>query len=229
MTTARAVVIDLAQHVPTALHVEHYAKIVKEKSILRRLIANALNVARDANKSSFSAQELLDKAQEAFFSISLEEGKRESYTVAQLMATTLETVEVLLKNKRQVTGIPTGFTDFDKLTSGLHPGQLMIVAGRPGMGKTTLVMNIAEHITVDQGTPVVLFSLEMSSMELSLQLLCSRARIDMGQVRTGYLSCQLLASDHFGRGSIGGRSPDAGFRHIAHPRRDPLRVEKVRA
>ncbi|MBV9079529.1 MAG: replicative DNA helicase [Elusimicrobia bacterium] len=184
---ARALLLDLAERVPTALHVEHYAKIVKEKSTLRKLIERSREIVRDANKSSMTVQELVDKAQESFFSINLEQAKRESYAVSELMHTTLPIIEELLKNKRAITGIPTGFVDLDKTTSGLHDGQLMIVAGRPGMGKTTLVMNMAEHISVSKKVPVVFFSLEMSAQELAIRLLSSRGHLDMGSLRTGYL------------------------------------------
>ncbi len=186
-SSAREVVIELTEKVPTALHVEHYAKIVQEKATLRKLIDRARSVSREASTSSKSAEELVGNAQEAFFSISLEQTKRESFTSSQLMHSAVEMVEMLMKEKKAVTGIATGFDRFDAMTSGFQKGQLVIIAGRPGMGKTSLVMNFAEGIAIDHKQAVVFFSLEMSSMELSLRLLCSRAQLDMGRVRTGYL------------------------------------------
>jgi replicative DNA helicase len=115
-------------------------------------------------------------------------GIRESYNAGELMQGAVETLEQMAKSGNAVTGVPTGYIELDSMTSGFQPANLIIVAGRPSMGKTSLVMNMAEHVAVDKKTPVVFFSLEMSHQELALRLLCSRALLNMGEVRRGYLA-----------------------------------------
>lgn len=185
-----ALLVELAEKVPTALHVEHYAKIVHDKSLLRELILNARNVIRDANSEKMEPDELVDQAQEHFFSVGQKKMRRDTYSVGELMQGAVESLEQLAKSGSIVTGIPTGFVELDAMTSGLQSTNLIIVAGRPSMGKTSLVMNMAEHVAVDKKIPVVFFSLEMSHQELAIRLLCSRAMLNMGEVRRGYLARQ---------------------------------------
>ncbi len=183
-----AILVDLAQRVPTSLHVDHYAKIVHDKSLLRSLIENASNLIQTAHTGKIAADELVDQAQEHFFSVGQRKVRRESYNAGELMQGAVEQLEQMAKSGNVVTGVPTGYIDLDSMTSGLQPANLIIVAGRPSMGKTSLVMNMAEHVSVDKKTPVVFFSLEMSHGELALRLLCSRALLNMGEVRRGYLA-----------------------------------------
>lgn len=179
---------ELAEHVPTALHVEHYAKIVKDKALLRSLIENARTLIRDATDGTTPAGELVDLAQEHFFSVGQQREKRDVQTANELMQGAVESLEKVAKSGRLVTGIPSGFIELDNKTSGFHPSNLVIVAGRPSMGKTSLVLNMAEYAAVDHKTPIVFFSLEMSNQELALRLLCSRAHLGIGEIRRGYLA-----------------------------------------
>ncbi len=185
-----AVLLELADKVPTALHVEHYAKIVHEKALLRMIIERARNLIRDANSSKTPVNDLVDKAQEQFFAVGQRRSRRDSATASELMQGAVNTLEEMDKSGKIVTGVATGFVDLDAMTRGFQPANMVIVAARPSMGKTALVMNIAEYVAVDEKQPVVFFSLEMSHQELALRLLCSRARLDMGSIRRGYLARQ---------------------------------------
>lgn len=183
-----ALLVELAERVPTALHVEHYAKIVHEKALLRNVIINARELIRDAQSPNILPNDLVDRAQERFFAVGQQQAKRESYTAGDLMQNAVESLENMANDGKMVTGVPTGYIDLDAMMSGLQPANLIIVAGRPSMGKTSLVMNMAEYVAIEAKTPVVFFSLEMSHQELALRLLCSRALLDMGEVRRGYLA-----------------------------------------
>ncbi len=183
-----ALLVELAERVPTALHVDHYAKIVHEKSLLRDLITKARNIVQDAQSGKLPAEELVDRAQEHFFSVGQKKTRRDYFSAGDLMQGAVTTLEMLAKSGKMVTGVPTGYLELDRMTSGFQPSNLVIVAGRPSMGKTSLVLNIAEHVAVDNKTAVVFFSLEMSHQELAIRLLCSRARLNMGDIRRGYLA-----------------------------------------
>lgn len=183
-----ALLTELAERVPTALHVEHYARIVHEKSLLRALITKAKEVIRDASSDKIPADDLVDKAQEHFFSVGQQRTRREQYSAGQLMQGAVEALENMAKSGNLVTGVPSGFVELDNMTSGFQNSNLVIIAGRPSMGKTSLVLNIAEHVAVDKKMPVVFFSLEMSHQEMALRLLCSKAMLNMGEVRRGYLA-----------------------------------------
>jgi len=188
MAGGPALLVDLAEKVPTALHVEHYAQIVHEKSLLRALITNARIIARDAQSGKRPANELVDMAQEHFFAVGQQQSRREFYGVAELMQGAVETLEQMAKSGNIVTGVPTGYLEMDTMTAVMQPANLIIVAGRPSMGKTSFVLNICEHAAVDKKIPCVFFSLEMSSQELSLRLLCSKALLNMGEIRRGYMA-----------------------------------------
>lgn len=183
-----ALLVELAERVPTALHVEHYAKIVHEKALLRSLILNARELIRDANGAKLPAGELVDKAQELFFSVGQMRVRRDYYSAGDLMQGAVETLEQLAKSGKMVTGVPTGYLELDRMTAGFQTANLVIVAGRPSMGKTSLVLNMAEHMAVDNKIPVLFFSLEMSHQEMALRLLCSRALLNVGEIRRGYLA-----------------------------------------
>jgi len=183
-----AYVVEFADKVPTALHVEHYAKIVHDNSLLRSLIGNARNLIRDAHTHSLPARELVDVAQEVFFSIGQMRSQREYQSASDLMQGAVENLEQMAKSGRLVTGVPTGFQELDVMTAGFQPANMVVVAGRPSMGKTSIVLNMAEYAAVEKKVPVVFFSLEMSNQELALRLLCSRAMLSLGEVRRGYLA-----------------------------------------
>jgi replicative DNA helicase len=184
----QAYLFQLVNLVPSALHVEHYARIVSEKAILREMIRISRAVSSECYLQKDEAQELLDKAQQFFFTLSQNKSSRGMTPVSQLMQSAIASLEKLAESNKFVTGVATGFKEFDKLTSGLQPANLIIVAGRPSMGKTALCLNIAEHVAIQEQKPVVFFSLEMSDQEMGLRLLCSQARINLRSVREGFLA-----------------------------------------
>lgn len=172
---------DLASAVPSTANVEQYAKIVKEKSILRQLIRESDKIIKQSYEAT-DAQEVLDQAERAILSISQDRGG-EFTPIDTLLTPTFEQIERLSKNKG-LPGIPTGFTDLDRITSGLQPSDFIVVAARPSMGKTSLCLNIAQHIA-SQGTPVAIFSLEMSKEQLVQRLLSAEAMIPGQRLKTG--------------------------------------------
>lgn len=188
-----AYITELANVVPTSANVLHHAKIVREKAILRNLISTATGIVSEGYEADQDVDALLDKAEKLIFDISGPKIKSGFVPVKELIKHSIETIEKLYQRKAQVTGIPTGFQDLDVITAGLQPSDLIIVAGRPSMGKSALMCGFAEHAAVVEKIPTAIFSLEMSKEQLVQRLLCSHARVDMQAVRTGFLS-----QDHWG-------------------------------
>ncbi|HEX2343124.1 MAG TPA: replicative DNA helicase [Vicinamibacterales bacterium] len=183
-----AYITSLADGVPRSTNVEHYARIVKEKSVLRSLIFSANRIITHAYEGEQEADLLLDEAEKAIFEIA-EDRIREGFVpLRDLVQQSFATIEQLQQHKGLVTGVPTGFVDLDEMTSGLQPSDLIILAARPSMGKTSLVLNIAQHVGVHAGMTVGFFSLEMSKEQLFLRLLTSEARIDAHRFRSGHLA-----------------------------------------
>ena len=182
-----AYIAALVDGVPRSTNIEHYARIIKEKSTLRNLIFSANKILTDAYQAEEEADVILDQAEHAIFAIA--DGKvRDGFTsLRDLAQGSLDTIEKLHARKELVTGVPTGFTDLDEMTSGLQPSDLIIVAARPSMGKTSLVMNMAQHVGTKTDMTVGVFSLEMSKEQLFLRLLTSEARIDAQRMRGGFL------------------------------------------
>jgi len=178
---------DLANVLPTAANVDHYARIVKDKAILRQLIQVSTRIVTSAFSQDRDVADLLDEAEHQIFSIAQSKADKGFISVSELVHDVIETVEQLYQRKTHVTGVPTGFTEIDAMTSGFQPSNLIIIAGRPSMGKTSLAMNIAEYVAIHEKRPVAIFSLEMSREELMLRMLCSQARVDSHKVRRGYL------------------------------------------
>jgi len=181
-----AYLASLADFVPTAANISHYARIVREKSILRSLISTATEIATRGYEEQGNVEEFLDSAEKVIFDISEKKIKASFVAVGDMIKDTLKTVEKLYDRKEMVTGVPTGYNDLDKLTAGLQPAELIIVAGRPGMGKTAFALNIAANAAFT-GAGVAVFSLEMAKEQLVLRMLCSEARVDSSKVRSGYL------------------------------------------
>jgi len=181
-----AYLASLADFVPTAANITHYARIVREKSILRSLISTATEIATRGYEEQGNVEEFLDSAEKVIFDISEKKIKASFVAVGDMIKDTLKTVEKLYERKEMVTGVPTGYDDLDKLTAGLQPAELIIVAGRPGMGKTAFALNIAANAAFT-GAGVAVFSLEMAKEQLVLRMLCSEARVDSSKVRSGYL------------------------------------------
>jgi replicative DNA helicase len=178
---------SMTDAIPSAIHVDVYARIIREKSILRRLINRATEIASKGYSFTGDAEDLLDEAEKTIFQISEDKINPLVYPLSQVIKESIGTIEQLFDRKDMVTGVPTGFTQLDKLTSGFQNSDLVIIAGRPSMGKTAFALNIARNAAVDHEVPVVIFSLEMSRHQLALRLLCSEAQVDSYKVRSGFI------------------------------------------
>jgi replicative DNA helicase len=180
---------ELAESVPSSANVEYHARIVMEKYILRSMIAEGVAIVRDCYEAEHDPFEILDRAEQRIFSLSEKGVTNAVQHVDPILHEAFDTMERFHRERKGVvTGIPTGFTKLDELTSGFQPGELIIVAGRPSMGKTAFCLNIARNAAVDAKIPVVFFSLEMSNRQLAMRLLCAEARVDAHGVRTGHLA-----------------------------------------
>jgi len=177
----------LSDSVPSAANISHYAKIVKEKSILRKLIGTATEILHKSYTSSSDIDTVLDEAEHAIFEISENKIRPTFSPFKDLIKDSVKTIEKLYERKELVTGVPTGFEKLDDITSGLQKSDLVIIAGRPSMGKTALAMNIAQYAALEAGIPVAIFSLEMSKEQLALRMLSSEARVDSQRIRRGFL------------------------------------------
>src|SRR5262252_5200160 len=182
-----AYIAALVDGVPRSMNVEHYARIIKEKSTLRNLIFSANKILATAYDGAEEADVILDQAEHAIFAIADDKVRDGFVSMRDLAHSSLETIEKLSARKELVTGVPTGFTDLDEMTSGLQSGDLVIVAARPSMGKTSLVLNMAQHVGTKTDMTVGIFSLEMSKEQLFMRLLTSEARIDAHRMRGGFL------------------------------------------
>lgn len=181
---------QLTASVPTAVNVEHYAQIVKEKALLRRLIATASQILHESYASESEVASLIDSAEQMIFEIGQHQFEGRAVPFKEVIRTSIETIDQLYQRKEHVTGLATGFKEFDTRTAGLQFSDLIVIAGRPSMGKSAFVSSICEHIAVELKKPIAFFSLEMSKEQLVQRMLCSHARVDAQKVRTGYLSHQ---------------------------------------
>ncbi|MBI4981745.1 MAG: replicative DNA helicase [Candidatus Omnitrophica bacterium] len=179
---------SLVNVVPTAANINHYVKIVKEKNILRSLINNATRIVSLCYDSDGNIDEVVDSAEKFIFEVSDRRTQGTYFSLKDIVKDSIDTIDKLYQKKAHVTGVPTGYIDFDIKTAGLQPSDLIIVAGRPSMGKSALALGIAEYAGVTEKIPVAIFSLEMSKEQLCQRLLCSHARVDAHKVRTGYLA-----------------------------------------
>lgn len=182
-----AYLTQLANFVPTAANVEHYARIVAEKSLLRSIISVATNIVKMGYEGSEEVDVILDRAEKDIFEISQKRNIKGFVSLRSILVETFERIEKLYESKGGVTGLPTGYPDFDRMTAGLQPSDLIILAARPSMGKTTFALNLASYAAVELKIPVIIFSLEMSKEQLALKLLCSEAGVDNQRIRTGTL------------------------------------------
>lgn len=179
---------QLAEIVPTAANVSYYAQIVKEKGILRCLIKNATQIVTECYSGQEKVDEVLDRAEELIFDVADVRHQQNSEPIKDLVKRSIEKIDRLYQRKEKVTGLDTGFIEFDRMTSGLQKADLIILAGRPSMGKSAFAGAIVEHIGIHLKKPVAFFSLEMSKEQLVQRMLCSQAKIDAHKVRTGFLS-----------------------------------------
>ena len=179
---------SLVEGVPHATNVPYYARIVKDKAVLRNLISAANRISQAAFDQPEETQSVLDEAEKSIFEIAEDALHVGFEPVSSIIKTTFKTIDELSEKRELITGIPTGFVEFDELTSGLQASDLIIVAARPAMGKTSFCMNIAQYVGLKTGKTVGVFSLEMSKEQLVLRMLCGEARVDMHKLRSGFLS-----------------------------------------
>jgi replicative DNA helicase len=182
-----AYLASLVDNVPSAANIASYAKIVKEKAILRRLIGTATEILTKSYNTGADIDEVLDEAEHAIFEISENKIRPAFFPIKTVIKDTFKTIEKLYERKELITGVPTGFDKIDDMTSGLQKSDLIIIAGRPSMGKTAFALNIAQHAATEAGIPVAVFSLEMSKEQLALRMLSSTAKVDSQRLRKGFL------------------------------------------
>jgi len=178
----------LANTVPTSANVGYYAQIVREKAVLRSLISTATRIVTRCFEAKEEVDEILDEAERAIFEVSQRSSPQGFASMKEILKGAFDRIDKLWGNKGGVTGVPTGFPDLDNITCGLQNADLIILAARPSMGKTTLALNIAQHIAVNEKLPVAVFSLEMSKEQLVQRILCAQANIDAQRLRRGFLS-----------------------------------------
>lgn len=182
---------SLAQYVPSASNIRRYAEIVRERGILRKLVTASDEIATNAfNTEGRAVEKILDEAQQKIFNIG-EEGARNKQgfqSMDTLVVDLLDRVQEMADSAGDVTGVATGFHDLDRMTSGLQPGDMIVLAARPSMGKTAFAVNIAEHVALNEGLPVAIFSMEMGAAQLAVRIVGSIGRIDQGHLRTGKLT-----------------------------------------
>lgn len=179
----------LVDYVPTAANITYYCKIVLEKAVTRRVISTATDIVTKGYDPEVGVEELLDSAQQKIFEIAENRQKKAFSPIKEILKDTIRNIERLYERKEHITGVPTGFIDLDDKTAGFQSGDLIIIAGRPSMGKTAFALNICQYAAIHshEKAPVAIFSLEMGKEQLVTRLLCSEARIDASRLRTGHL------------------------------------------
>ena len=183
-----AYLAQLVEAVPTAANVEYYAKIVKDKALLREVIHAATEIVTTGYQETSDVNDFMDTAERLIFQVSeSRQGDGGLAPISSVMKDSFKQIEQNYERKELITGLATGFKDLDKLTAGLQPSDLIIIAGRPSMGKTSFCLNIAEHVALAEKETVAIFSLEMAREQLVSRLLCSEARIDSSRLRSGFI------------------------------------------
>ena len=186
-------IAELSAFVPSAANVRHYINIVEEKSVLRRLINASSDTIKDCYEEESQIEMVLGNAEKRVFDLSMRKHTDSLRHLHDALAQSYVNISEAVNSKGGITGVPTGFTLLDKMTSGLHASELVVIAGRPGMGKTSFAMNIVQHAAMEKKIPTAVFSLEMSREQLATRLLCSQGRMDMQKVRTGELQSEDFA------------------------------------
>src|SRR5271165_4549709 len=179
---------DLFSFVPSAANADYYIDIIREKYLLRQMIMTCNRVVSDCYDHREEVDALLDRVEQQIFSLTNYNIQIELKPTKALVMEAIQEIEQLYESRGSITGLPTGFVEFDRATSGLHPGEMIVIAARPSMGKTAFAMNIAEHVALHVGKAVAVFSLEMSSPQLVQRMLCSRGKINLQKIRNGFLS-----------------------------------------
>jgi replicative DNA helicase len=188
-----AYLLELGQEVTTAAHAEYYARIVRDKAVLRSLIHASTDIIHESFETGVDAREMLARAEQRVFRILDTKGETQVRPLRDILNDSLMRIDARMKHQHSYGGLETGLVDFDDLTGGLHGSELIILAARPSMGKTALALNIAEHIALDDRGParaVLFVSLEMSALEMADRLLCSRARVNSHRLRAGQLKAE---------------------------------------
>lgn len=179
---------NLVDNVPTAANIASYGRIIREKSVLRQLISGATDIVSRGYDERGNVDEFLDSAEKIIFEIAQRRIKPGFAKLSDIVRDSFKAIETLYEKKALITGVPTGFKDLDRLTSGFQPSDLVIIAGRPSMGKTAFALNIVEHASVEGQAKCAVFSLEMAKEQLVQRMLCSRAEVDASKLRGGFLS-----------------------------------------
>ncbi len=179
---------ELVNNVPAAVHVDFYARIVHEKAVLRRLIGVSEQIAEMSFNEQKDVATILDESEQAVFEIAQKQIRSDFTPMKTVLSQAFDRIDELHKNKGKLSGVPTGYTDMDKLLGGMQKSDLIILAARPSMGKTSLALNIAQNVSTKYDIPVGIFSLEMSKEQLVDRLICAEAGIDLRKLRTGFLS-----------------------------------------
>ncbi|MBN2721117.1 MAG: replicative DNA helicase [Proteobacteria bacterium] len=181
-------IASLADEVPTSAGVNHYARIVREKAVLRRLIETATGIVQDCFDAAGDVDQLLDDAERKMFAVSQQRVRSGFFSMRDIVKSSFKTIEALYEKKESITGVATGFKDIDEITSGLQSSDLIIIAGRPSMGKTAFALNMAQNAALAHQKKVAVFSLEMAKEQLVMRMLCSEARVNAHSLRSGFLS-----------------------------------------
>ena len=177
----------LVNMVPTSANIKYHSKIIREKALLRGLVRTANDIANRVYEENLDAEELVDFAEKSVFDISDKRIKASFVTLKEVIKNSFEMIEHLYDKKETITGVPTGFKDLDELTSGLQKGELIVIGGRPSMGKTAFALNIAQHVGIELREPVAVFSLEMAKEQLAFRMLCAEAMVNSSSVRKGII------------------------------------------
>ncbi|MBI3962420.1 MAG: replicative DNA helicase [Deinococcus sp.] len=183
-----AYLVGLVESVPSSANVEHYARIVAEKAALRDLISAAGQMTQLAYEGTEEFADILDRSERLVLEVSSQRRGHLFRSAHELVTESFQLIQQLYQQKEPITGIPTGFSGLDKLTAGLQPSSLNVIAARPSMGKTALALTIAQHVAIRVGKPVAIFSLEMAGLQLMMRMICSEARINMARIRGGHLA-----------------------------------------
>jgi len=179
---------SLASSVPTSANVKYHSRIVREKALVRNLLHSVTDIAKNVYDNDLDTDELIDYAEKKIFDLSDKKIKTSFFTMKELISDTFVTIERLYDKKESITGVPSGFKDIDELTTGFQKGDLIIIGGRPGMGKTAFSLNISQHVGIAMKEPVAIFSLEMAKEQLVMRMLCSEAKVDSNKVRKGFIN-----------------------------------------
>ena len=179
---------SLASFVPTSANVKYHSRIVREKALVRNLLHSVTDIAKNVYDNELDTDELIDYAEKKIFDLSDKKIKTSFFTMKELISDTFVTIERLYDKKESITGVPSGFKDMDELTTGFQKGDLIIIGGRPGMGKTAFCLNISQHVGIAMKEPVAIFSLEMAKEQLVMRMLCSEAKVDSNKVRKGFIN-----------------------------------------